>query len=64
MNKKVTYLLDTGASYNALPILSEMKDAMKSLAVKLQQNDYHSSYAQNVVDDINWILKEADDYSQ
>lgn len=62
MNKKVTYLLGAGASYHALPILSEMKDTMKSLVVKLQQNNYHSNYAKNVVEDICWILKEADDY--
>jgi len=41
-----------------------MKPAMKSLAIKLKQNqsDYRSNYALNVAEDINWILKEADEY--
>jgi len=62
MRKNITYLLGAGASYNALPILNQMEESMKYLKTKLELGDFRSEYKYNVIEDINWILKESNDY--
>jgi len=62
MRKNITYLLGAGASYNALPVLNQMEESMIYLKSKLESGDFRSEYKYNVIEDINWILKESSDF--